>query len=85
MLRRRLDIGHHLGVIELHAIAAATVDIVLRVAELDAFLDAVEQRWRAHRVALPGKAIAHVADVVLTPKISWMTTSPLAPADGPAV
>ena len=51
--------------LQLLHVAAALLDLVLRIAELDAAAHAVEERGRDGRIALGGKAVRHRADVAV--------------------
>ena len=85
MRRGGLDVGHHLGVVQLHAIPAALVDVLLGVAQLHTPLGPVEDRRRNDRIALGCETIAHVAHVVVDAEDLLDDDDPLVAPAGPAV
>ena len=68
MRRSGLDVLYHLGVVQLHAVVTALGDVVRRVAELNAALDAIEEGGRDGQVAGGGETIRHVTHVVVDAK-----------------
>ena len=70
-VRGFLDVGHHLGVVQLHAIAVALVDVLLGVAQLHTPLGPVEDRRRKQPRSPRPRNDRHMSRMWwLTPKIS---------------
>src|ERR1700734_1552520 len=63
-----LDVQHHLRIVELHAVRAALVDVLLSITKFYALLGAIEEGRCADRITLGGEAVAHVTHVMVDPE-----------------